>query len=100
MKATLILPCAQDAIAGQVVPTIEARAVQGEDMSDLGQRAKTPRVLVMGFVRHGMQQPADVAGLIVDAIFDDAPPARLDVAGSSEHGATSLDEGRLQAGWR
>jgi NAD(P)-dependent dehydrogenase (short-subunit alcohol dehydrogenase family) len=50
-----------------------------------------------GFVRHGMQQPADVAGLIVDAIFNDAPPARLDVAGPSELGATSLDEGRLQA---
>jgi NAD(P)-dependent dehydrogenase (short-subunit alcohol dehydrogenase family) len=50
-----------------------------------------------GFVRHGMQQPADVAALIVDAIFDDAPPARLDVAGPSELGATSLDEGLLQA---
>jgi NAD(P)-dependent dehydrogenase (short-subunit alcohol dehydrogenase family) len=50
-----------------------------------------------GFVRHGMQQPADVAGLIVDAIFDDAPPARLDVAGPSALGATSLEEGRHQA---
>jgi len=50
-----------------------------------------------GFVRHGMQQPADVARLIVHAIFDDAPPDRLDVAGPSELGASSLDEGRLQA---
>jgi NAD(P)-dependent dehydrogenase (short-subunit alcohol dehydrogenase family) len=50
-----------------------------------------------GFVRHGMQQPADVAGLIVDAIFDDVPPALLEVAGPSQLAATSLEEGRHQA---
>jgi NAD(P)-dependent dehydrogenase (short-subunit alcohol dehydrogenase family) len=50
-----------------------------------------------GFVRHGMQQPAEVAALIVDAIFDDAPPARLDVAGQPELVATTLEEGRTQA---
>jgi NAD(P)-dependent dehydrogenase (short-subunit alcohol dehydrogenase family) len=50
-----------------------------------------------GFIRNGMQQPADVGALIVDAIFAVSPPARLDVAGPSELGATSLDEGRRQA---
>jgi len=50
-----------------------------------------------GFVRHGMQQPTDVAALIIDAIFEDAPPARLDAAGPPELVAASLDEGRLQA---
>jgi NAD(P)-dependent dehydrogenase (short-subunit alcohol dehydrogenase family) len=50
-----------------------------------------------GFVRHGMLQPPDVAAMIVQAILADDPPARLDVAGQSELGATSLEEGRLQA---
>jgi NAD(P)-dependent dehydrogenase (short-subunit alcohol dehydrogenase family) len=50
-----------------------------------------------GFVGHAMQQPAEVARLIVDAIFGDAPSARLDVAGEAGLGATSIEEGRLQA---
>lgn len=50
-----------------------------------------------GFVRHGMQQPSEVAAMIVEAILDDSPVSRLDVAGPEELVATSLDESRLQA---
>jgi NAD(P)-dependent dehydrogenase (short-subunit alcohol dehydrogenase family) len=50
-----------------------------------------------GFVRFGMQQPDDVAALIVDAMLTEAPSSRIEAAGPVELSATSLDEGRRQA---
>jgi NAD(P)-dependent dehydrogenase (short-subunit alcohol dehydrogenase family) len=50
-----------------------------------------------GFVRFGMQQPDDVAALIVDAMVNEAPSSRIEATGPVELSATSLDEGRRQA---
>jgi NAD(P)-dependent dehydrogenase (short-subunit alcohol dehydrogenase family) len=50
-----------------------------------------------GYVRHGMQQPADVVAAILEALLADAPPARIIAAGGVDHAPKTLDEGRLQA---
>jgi NAD(P)-dependent dehydrogenase (short-subunit alcohol dehydrogenase family) len=51
-----------------------------------------------GFVRHGMQQATDVGAAILEALQSDAPPMRLVAAGSDESSASTLEEGRRQAG--
>jgi NAD(P)-dependent dehydrogenase (short-subunit alcohol dehydrogenase family) len=50
-----------------------------------------------GFIRHGMQQPADAGKAILDVLEADSPPTRVIVAGAVESSASTLDEGRRQA---
>jgi NAD(P)-dependent dehydrogenase (short-subunit alcohol dehydrogenase family) len=50
-----------------------------------------------GFVRHGMQQPADVVATILEVLLAESPPTRVMAVGAAEDAATSLSEGRLQA---
>lgn len=50
-----------------------------------------------GYVRHGMQQPAEVVAVIVDALLAASPPGRILAAGTEEGAATTIDEGRRQA---
>jgi NAD(P)-dependent dehydrogenase (short-subunit alcohol dehydrogenase family) len=50
-----------------------------------------------GYVRFGMQQPDEVAALILDAMVNEVPPSRVEATGPAELSATSLDEGRRQA---
>jgi NAD(P)-dependent dehydrogenase (short-subunit alcohol dehydrogenase family) len=49
-----------------------------------------------GFVRHAMQEPADVARVVLDLLEDPSPPRRVFAVGASEVTA-SLEEGRRQA---
>jgi len=49
-----------------------------------------------GFVRHGMQQPADAGSTILEVLESSAPPVRVIAAGTAESSASTLDEGRRQ----
>jgi NAD(P)-dependent dehydrogenase (short-subunit alcohol dehydrogenase family) len=49
-----------------------------------------------GFVRHGLQQPADVARVVLTLLEEASPPRRTFAVGVSAV-AASLEEGRLQA---
>jgi NAD(P)-dependent dehydrogenase (short-subunit alcohol dehydrogenase family) len=50
-----------------------------------------------GFVRHGMQQPADAAKAVLETLMSTSPPTRLLAAGPVEASASTLAEGRRQA---
>jgi len=78
-----------------VGPTAGTGIADHFDPSDFEKWAT--RWFAEGFVRFGMQQPDEVASLIIDALVSDMPPSRIEATGPAELSATSLDEGRRQA---
>jgi NAD(P)-dependent dehydrogenase (short-subunit alcohol dehydrogenase family) len=78
-----------------VGPTSGTEVADGFDPADFQRWAG--RWFEGGYVRHGMQQPADVVAVIVDALLAASPPARVMAAGPTEAAATTMDEGRRQA---
>ena len=79
-----------------VGPTAGTEVADGFEPSDFEEWAA--RWFEGGFVRHGLQQPADVVSVIMEALLAEKPPARVLAAGPVDDAATTLSEGRRQAG--
>jgi NAD(P)-dependent dehydrogenase (short-subunit alcohol dehydrogenase family) len=78
-----------------VGPTAGTEMADGFDPVDFQEWAT--RWFEEGFVRHGLQNPSDVAAVVLETLIAESPPLRIMAVGPVEARAGSLSEGQRQA---